>query len=118
MNQKKSKFKPVNRVVPGGILEKFMTMKRNDGGKEEDIDIEQITEFRRRLVIRFTFSDDFSEFNISQASRQHFLVIPGCYIKIVKQHSYYTAVFNLPAQEFEENCFVHFGKLIRAKKQY
>lgn len=128
--QQKPKYKPINKIPkPGGLMEKLREMKnkrlskgchylksKHEDPNQRKIEIKEHIIFRRRLLLCFRFIDDFETPDFDKAETYHYIVTTTDFGKFIEQHTVYDVVFDLPEQEFLNNHFLHFGKLIKAGK--
>lgn len=131
-SKKPKYYRPINKVPkPGGLMERLRELKnrRFVAGcnyaagtiAEENQRKIQITDscaFRRRLLISFKFADEFIPPNPDKAEIHHFMAVPQEFKRLIELHSHYDVVFDLPEQEFMPSHFMHFGKMIKAGRQY
>ena len=82
------------------------------------IQVLQHCEFRKRLLLKFQFDDDFSVPDLDKTETYHYLAVPQDFARFIKKHHFYEVAFDLPEKEFIANHFIHFGKLIRAVRRF
>lgn len=122
--------KTFNKILkPDGLVERFriLTNKRliegcnfvisRETSNHRKIEIIENCFFRRQLLFKFRFIEDFETPDFDKLETHHFAIFPYNFHKFIEQHVTYEVAFE-SEREFMSNHFVHFGKLIKAARRF
>lgn len=128
--RKKPKYRPIKKIAkPNGLFEKLRAMNNKrvadatnyvlSNRNHEDyrkIQIVQFSNFRRRVIMKFTFADELQVPDLEAEEQLHFMTVPLEFHSLLNKHSFYDVVFDLQKLEFLPNKFMYFCKMIRASR--